>query len=143
MSKRRALTGRDCNAALGLSLPARKPTYAGAMERVAADRAPAAAGADNARLAWHADVLVALTVADLRVRYGRGPVQVLRWLVDPFALVGVYLLLVTFVLNRPGFAPGLSLACAVVPFQLVMATVMNAMSAVTARRSIILNMAFP
>jgi len=113
------------------------------MERVAADRAPAAAGADNARLAWHADVLVALTVADLRVRYGRGPLQVLRWLVDPFALVGVYLLLVTFVLNRPGFAPGLSLACAVVPFQLVMATVMNAMSAVTARRSIILNMAFP
>jgi lipopolysaccharide transport system permease protein len=113
------------------------------MERVAADRAPAARVADPARPGWHIDVLVALTAADLRVRYGRGRVRILRWLVDPFALVGVYLLLVTFVLNRPGFAPGLSLACAVVPFQLVMSTVMNSMSAVTTRRSIILNMSFP
>lgn len=99
--------------------------------------------ARTARTAWHIDVLLALTGADLRARYGRGPIRVLRWLVDPFALVGVYLLLVTFVLNRPGVAPGLSLACAVVPFQLVMSTVMNAMSAVTTRRSIILNMGFP
>jgi ABC-type polysaccharide/polyol phosphate export permease len=89
------------------------------------------------------DVLFALTAADLRTRYGRGPLRVVKWLLDPFALVGVYLILVTFVLNRPGFAPGLSLACAVVPFQLIMTTVINAMSAITTRRSIILNMAFP
>jgi homopolymeric O-antigen transport system permease protein len=89
------------------------------------------------------DVLFALSAADIRARYGRGHLRVLRWLVDPFALVGVYLVLVTFVLDRPGVAPGLSLACAVVPFQLIMTTVMNSMSAVTARRSIILNMSFP
>jgi len=88
------------------------------------------------------DVLLALTVADIRARYGRGPLRMLKWLLDPFALVGVYLVLVAYVLDRPGFAPGLSLACAVVPFQLVMATVVNAMSAVTIRGSIILNMQF-
>lgn len=112
------------------------------MEQLAADRA-APRIARAARGAWQVDVLLALTAADLRARYGRGPIRMLRWLVDPFALVGVYLLLVTFIVNRPGVAPGLSLACAVVPFQLVMSTVMNAMSAVTTRRSIILNMGFP
>ncbi|MFY9578048.1 MAG: hypothetical protein WAQ33_01875 [Gaiellaceae bacterium] len=88
------------------------------------------------------DVLVVLTESDLRARYGRGPWQLVKWLVDPFALVGVYLLLVTFILRRPGDAPGLSLACAVVPFQLVMMTVINAMGAVQLRGSIIRNMAF-
>jgi ABC-type polysaccharide/polyol phosphate export permease len=88
------------------------------------------------------DVLVSLTVADLRVRYGRGARRLLKWLLDPFALVGVYLLLVTIVLHVGGRAPGLSLACAVVPFQLLMSTVINAMVAVTTRRTIILNMAF-
>lgn len=88
-------------------------------------------------------MLLALTASDLRARYGRGPLRVAKWLFDPFALVGVYLILVTFVLDRPGFAPGLSLACAVVPFQLIMTTVINAMSAITTRRSIILNMAIP
>jgi lipopolysaccharide transport system permease protein len=88
------------------------------------------------------DVLVSLTVADLRFRYGRGARRLLKWLLDPFALVGVYLLLVTIVLNVKGEAPGLSLACAVVPFQLLMSTVINAMVAVTTRRTIILNMAF-
>ncbi len=83
-----------------------------------------------------------LTESDLRVRYGRGPWLVLRWLFDPFALVGVYLLLITVVLDRPGQAPGLSLACAVVPFQLVMLSVTNAMGAVTLRRPILTNMAF-
>ena len=66
----------------------------------------------------------------------------MKWLVDPFALVGVYLVLVTFVLERTGPAPGLSLACAVVPFQLVMMTVVNALQAVALRQSIILNMDF-
>jgi ABC-type polysaccharide/polyol phosphate export permease len=88
------------------------------------------------------DVLVSLTRSDLRVRYGRGAQRVLKWLLDPFALVGVYLLLVTIVLNVQGRAPGLSLACAVVPFQLLMSTVINAMVAVTTRRTIILNMGF-
>jgi lipopolysaccharide transport system permease protein len=88
------------------------------------------------------DVLVSLTASDLRARYGRGPWQLVKWLVDPFALVGVYLLLVTFVLELGGRAPGLSLACAVVPFQLVMMTVVNALQAVALRQSIILNMDF-
>ncbi|MGI8606904.1 MAG: ABC transporter permease [Gaiellaceae bacterium] len=88
-------------------------------------------------------MLLALTLSDLRARYGRGPWQLAKWLLDPFAVVGVYLLLVTFVLDRPGSAPGLSLACAVVPFQLVMSTLINAMGAVDTRRAIILNMRFP
>lgn len=88
------------------------------------------------------DLLRALTESDLRFRYGRGPWRFARWLLDPIALVGVYLLLLTFVLNRPGNAPGLSLACAVVPFQLVMMTVANAIEAIAVRRPILLNMAF-
>jgi len=88
------------------------------------------------------DVLLALTESDLRARYGRGAWQLLKWLVDPFALVGIYLLLVNFILHRPGEAPGLSLACAVIPFQLVMMTIVNGMGAVQLRGSIIRNMAF-
>lgn len=88
------------------------------------------------------DVLVALTVSDLKVRYGRGGWQLVKWIADPFALVGVYLVLVTLVLDRPGEAPGLSLACAVIPFQLFTTTIVNAMSAIAARSSILLNMAF-
>jgi ABC-type polysaccharide/polyol phosphate export permease len=89
-----------------------------------------------------ADVLISLTQSDLRARYGRGASQFAKWLLDPFAAVGVYLLLVTIVLHRTGRAPGLSLACAVVPFQLIMATVINAMESITQRESIILNMSF-
>jgi ABC-type polysaccharide/polyol phosphate export permease len=88
------------------------------------------------------DVLLSLTESDLRARYGRGAWQLVKWLVDPFALVGVYLLLVTFILRRGGEAPGLSLACAVIPFQLVMMSIVNAMGAVYLRGSIISNMAF-
>jgi lipopolysaccharide transport system permease protein len=65
-----------------------------------------------------------------------------KWLLDPFALVGVYLALVTIVLDRGGRAPGLSLACAVVPFQLTIAAAINAMGAVGMRYSIVLNMTF-
>lgn len=89
------------------------------------------------------DLLFAVTRADLLARYGRGPMQLIKWLVDPFALVGVYLALVTLVLDRPGVAPGLSLAAAVVPFQLMMMTIINAMGAVGLREAIILNMRFP
>jgi ABC-type polysaccharide/polyol phosphate export permease len=88
------------------------------------------------------DVIVALSQADLRLRYGRGRSRLLKWLLDPFAVAGVYLLLVTFVLDRTGPAPGLSIACAIVPFQIVMSSVVNTMSAVSSRRSIILNMTF-
>ena len=88
------------------------------------------------------DLLRALTEADLRFRYGRGPLRFARWLLEPFALVGVYLLLMSFVLDSPGAARGLALACAIVPFQLVMATVTNAMDALHIRRPIVLNMAF-
>jgi lipopolysaccharide transport system permease protein len=88
------------------------------------------------------DLLRALTEADLRFRYGRGSGRFLRWVLEPFALVGVYLLFVTFLLDRPGDAPGLSLACAVVPFQFVILTVANALEAIYVRRPILLNMRF-
>jgi ABC-type polysaccharide/polyol phosphate export permease len=89
-----------------------------------------------------ADLLRALTESDLRFRYGRGPFRFARWLLEPVALVGVYLLLVALVLDRPGMTPGLSLTCAVIPFQLVMSTIVNAMGALDARRPILLNMSF-
>lgn len=102
----------------------------GSVER----RASAAAGT--------LDVLVALTESDLRARYGRGGFRLVKWLLDPFALVGVYLLLVSFVIYRPGIATGLSLACAVIPFQLIMLAVTNGLGSVAFRSSIILNMGF-
>lgn len=90
----------------------------------------------------HLGIVVALARADLLDRYGRGGGRFVRWLLDPFLLLGVYLLLVIYVLDRPGDAPGLSLACAIVPYQLMMATITNCLDAVHARESIILNMAF-
>lgn len=85
---------------------------------------------------------MSLSQADVRARYGRGGFRIVKWLLDPFALLGIYLILVTFVIDRPGIAPGLSLACAIVPFQLIMATVTNGTGAINARESIILNMSF-
>ncbi|MSO40721.1 MAG: hypothetical protein EXQ70_02265 [Solirubrobacterales bacterium] len=108
------------------------------LPRAEAVQEPAAVQPTASRL----DVLWALTVSDLRARYGRGRVRMVKWLLDPFALLGVYLLLVVFLLDRPGNAPGLSLACAIIPFQVVTASVLNGMGAVELRRSIILNMAF-
>lgn len=110
--------------------------------------APGSSGAGGSRgharssLERRLDVLLALTRSDLRARYGRGPWQLLKWLVDPFALLGVYLVLVSVLVDRPGRAVGLSLACAIVPFQLVMMTVTNGLGAVALRGSIILNMSF-
>jgi ABC-type polysaccharide/polyol phosphate export permease len=89
-----------------------------------------------------AQLLRVLTESDLRLRYGRGPWRFVRWLFEPVALVGVYLILVIFVLDREATALGLSLTCAVVPFQLVMLTIGNAMGALDSRRPILLNMAF-
>jgi lipopolysaccharide transport system permease protein len=88
------------------------------------------------------DLLRILAESDLRFRYGRGPWRFARWLLEPVALVGVYLLLVTFILDQSGTAVGLSLTCAVIPFQLVMLTIANAMTTLEARRPILLNMAF-
>jgi lipopolysaccharide transport system permease protein len=88
------------------------------------------------------DLLVSLSISDLRLRHGRGPWVGVRWLLEPFALVGVYLILLVVVLNRSGHAPGLSLACAIVPFQFVMSAVTYAMTAVSLRRPIIANMSF-
>ncbi|MCY7302874.1 MAG: hypothetical protein LH654_07515, partial [Thermoleophilia bacterium] len=85
------------------------------------------------------DLLIALTLSDLRARYGRGGWQVMKWLLDPFFATGVYLVLVTYVVDRPGPAPGLSIACATVPFQLIIASVVNGLSSVQLRHSIVLN----
>jgi ABC-type polysaccharide/polyol phosphate export permease len=95
----------------------------------------------SAGLRRRAHILVALARSDLRIRYGRGASQVVKWLVDPFALVGVYLLL-RVIFDRHGEAPALSLACAVVPFQIVLQSATSAMSAVSLREPIVLNMRF-
>jgi lipopolysaccharide transport system permease protein len=119
-----------------------------AEDAVVAGAEPVQAAGAARRAAWvssvrrRADVVLPLTESDLRARYGRGPLRMVKWLLDPFAVCGVYLLLVTFVLDRGGPAPGLSIACAVVPFQLLMNSVVGALSAVGLRRSIILNMSF-
>ena len=78
----------------------------------------------------------------MRARYGRGPWRLFKWLVEPFAVAGIYLLFVLFVLDRSGPALGLSLACAIIPFQLVMMSVTNGLGAIHSRASVILNMSF-
>jgi lipopolysaccharide transport system permease protein len=89
------------------------------------------------------EVVAALSRSDLKVRYGRGPATLAKWLLDPFAALGVYLLMVVWVLGHSAQTPGLTLACAVVPFQLVMMSVINALRAVEMRKSIVTNMGFP
>jgi ABC-type polysaccharide/polyol phosphate export permease len=118
------------------------------LSTVTAEERIAAAGArvERRRLAGArraAEVLVALGAADLKLRYGRGRASTVKWLLDPIAATGVYLVLVEFVLDRPGGAWALSIACAVFPFQLLMMTIINALNAVRMRQSIISNMAFP
>jgi ABC-type polysaccharide/polyol phosphate export permease len=89
------------------------------------------------------DVLVVLTISDLRMRYGRGGLRAVKWFLDPFAALGVYLVLITLVLNTGEGNPGLVLVCAVIPFQLVMMGTVNALQSVSTRASIIVNMSFP
>ena len=86
-------------------------------------------------------VLIALARSDLRIRYGRGGWQIVNWLVNPFALVGIYLLL-RVVLGRGGEAAALSIACAVVPFQIVLLAFESSMGAVGLREPILLNRRF-
>lgn len=97
----------------------------------------------STRLRRALDVLTVLTRSDLRIRYGRGSFRVLKWLLDPLAALGVYLLLIVLVLDRGDEATGLSIACAIVPFQLVTTTVTNGLQAIPLRASIIANMSFP
>jgi ABC-type polysaccharide/polyol phosphate export permease len=97
----------------------------------------------RARARRTADVLTELAKSDIKIRYGRGRIRILKWILDPLAAVGVFLLLVAFVLDQGGQATGLSLACAIVPFQLVMMSVINALQAVSLRGSIVVNMHFP
>jgi ABC-type polysaccharide/polyol phosphate export permease len=113
-----------------------------AEERVPTGAARAPRGL-RARARRAAEVLGTLGAADLKLRYGRGRSSTVKWLLDPIAATGVYLLLVEFVLDRPGGAWALSIACAVFPFQLVMMTIINALNAVRLRQPIISNMAFP
>ena len=104
--------------------------------------APAAAEpAGTGRIARRVHVLVALARSDLRIRYGRGGWQVVNWLVTPFALVGIYLLL-RVVLGRGGEAVALSIACAVVPFQIVLLAFESSMGGVALREPILLNRRF-
>ena len=84
---------------------------------------------------------MALTRSDLHIRYGRGSWQVVQWLIDPFVLVGVYVLL-RVILGRGGEAIGLSIACAVVPFQIVLLSFGSAMGSVALREPVLLNRRF-
>lgn len=88
-------------------------------------------------------MLTVLAKSDLRIRYGRGGMRALKWFLDPFAALGVYLVLIAFVLDRSGDAAGLSITCAIVPFQLVLTSVINAFRAIQMRGPIIANMGFP
>ncbi len=65
----------------------------------------------------------------------------MKWLIDPFALVGIYLLL-RVILDRSGESVALTLACSVVPFQIVLLSAMSALTAVSLREPILLNMRF-
>ena len=93
------------------------------------------------RLMRRLHVLAALTRSDLRIRYGRGGWQVVNWLVNPFAQVGIYLLL-RVILGRSGNAAALSIACAVVPFQIILLAFDSATNAVALREPILLNRRF-
>ena len=87
------------------------------------------------------EVIWALSRSDLKIRYGRGVWQLGNWLINPFAQVGVYLLL-RLVLSRDAPSAALSIACAVVPFQLIVLTVESSMSAVSLREPVLLNRSF-
>jgi lipopolysaccharide transport system permease protein len=103
----------------------------------------APAGFAGHRLRRAFDVLAVLASSDLQVRYGRGGLRVLKWLIDPLAALGVYLVLVAFIFNESDDAIGVSLACAIVPFQFVVTISLGALTAISIRGSIIVNMWFP
>ncbi len=96
----------------------------------------------RARLGRAVAVLIVLTESDLRARYGRGRIRLFKWLLDPFFALGVYFVLIVAVLDRPGEARALQIACAVIPFQLVITTFTSSVGAVRLRGSIVTNMRF-
>lgn len=99
--------------------------------------------ASTGGLRHRVEMLLVLANADLRMRYGRGRIRVVKWVLEPFAALGVYLLLVALLLKKGTDATGLSLVCAIVPFQLIVMSTVNALQAVSTRGSILVNMPFP
>ena len=93
------------------------------------------------RTRW--EILLTLTTAQLRDRFGRGHWQWIKWLVDPYAATGVYMLFVAFIVGRDSGPDGLIVACAVIPFQLVLQAVLTGLKIVNDRESLIQNLAFP
>jgi lipopolysaccharide transport system permease protein len=89
------------------------------------------------------DLLLALTALDIRVRYGQGPLRLAKWFVDPIGFIAIYLVLVVYVIDRSGEAPGLSIACAVVPFHYAARTVGNALGTIRRRRTLMASFALP
>jgi lipopolysaccharide transport system permease protein len=89
------------------------------------------------------ELLLALTSLDLKIRYGEGPLRLAKWFVDPLGFIAIYLLLLAFVLERPGEARGLTIACAVIPFQLAARTLANALGIVRSRRGLMKTFHFP
>jgi lipopolysaccharide transport system permease protein len=94
------------------------------------------------RAAASADLIVTLALADLRARFGRGRSRFVKWLIDPFAVAGVYLVFIVLILDRGGETPGLILACAVVPFQLFLTTIFRSLTLIRERGPLILNAGF-
>jgi homopolymeric O-antigen transport system permease protein len=103
----------------------------------------AAEGGFPRRVQRTLEMLLVLSRSDLRSRYGRSGMKSLKWLLEPLAALGVYLALITFLVPRTSAAPGLSLACAIVPFQFVVTGSINAFRSITLCGSVIANMAFP
>jgi ABC-type polysaccharide/polyol phosphate export permease len=97
----------------------------------------------SARVRRAVEILYVLATSDLQIRYGRGGVRAFKWILEPYAAMGVYLVLIVLVLDTGGEAAGLSLACAIVPFQLVMGSFAAGLQAVTLRGNILVNMSFP
>lgn len=114
----------------------------GLIEAAGGSRASVAPLPRFASLRAVTEQLFVLTASDLRSRYGRGRWQLVKWLIDPFALVGVYLLMVTFIFYRRPYAIGLSLTCSIIPFQLVTMITQSSMESVRQRQSILANMKF-
>ena len=97
--------------------------------------------AQGLRRRW--EVLLTLAMAQLRDRFGRGHWQWLKWLLDPFAATGVYMLFVAVIVDRSEGPEGLIVACAVIPFQLVLQCILTGLTVVHERASLIQNLAFP
>lgn len=89
------------------------------------------------------EVLLTLAMAQLRDRFGRGGWQIAKWIVDPYAATGVYMIFVAFIVDRGSGQEGLIVACAIVPFQLFIQAFLASLSIVRERGSLIQNLDFP